>query len=132
MAVRGSAARWCFTLNNPSEEEIRGVQSVPHADCHYAIVGKEVWEQGTPHLQGFLHMKKKQRLSALKKLIPRAHWDKAHGSDEDNENYWSKEGNVILTIGIPVKGNRSDLAGSVAAVAEVSREFSEVYVKCGR
>ena len=139
MAVRGAAAkRWCFTLNNPTEEEVGSVRAWKHSEYHYAIVGKEVGEQGTPHLQGFIHLKKKVRLAALKKVLNRAHWEKARGSDEDNENYCSKDGDIILTIGMPVKGNRSDLAGAVAAVkagrgmSEIAREFSEVYVKYGR
>lgn len=137
--VRESAAkRWCFTLNNYTEQELAKVRGLQPGEFHYAICGKERGEQGTPHLQGFLHFKKKQRLSALKKLFERAHWEKARGSDADNEDYCSKEGEVVLTIGNPVQGNRSDLAGAVAAVkagramAEVAREFSEVYVKYGR
>ncbi|ABI54257.1 replication-associated protein [Finch circovirus] len=130
--------RWCFTLNNPTEEEIERVKNLSPSEYHYAIVGKEKGEQGTPHLQGFLHLKKKQRLKQMKELIPRAHFERARGSDEDNEQYCGKEGDVILTIGVPSKGNRSDLAGAVAAVkagrgmAEVAREFSLAYVRYGR
>ncbi|AKC88560.1 replicase [Zebra finch circovirus] len=130
--------RWVFTLNNPTEQEVESVKSLPPSEYHYAIVGKEKGEQGTPHLQGFLHLKKKVRLNQMKQLIPRAHFEIARGSDEDNEQYCSKEGDVILTIGAPAKGNRSDLAGAVAAVkagrpmTEVAREFSEAYVKWGR
>ncbi|AMS38768.1 replicase [Zebra finch circovirus] len=130
--------RWVFTLNNPTEEEVENVKKLPPSEYHYAIVGKEKGEQGTPHLQGFLHLKKKVRLNQMKQLLPRAHFERARGSDEDNEQYCSKEGDVILTIGAPAAGNRSDLAGAVAAVkagramTEVAREFSEAYVKWGR
>nr|UVZ21334.2 replication-associated protein [Pigeon circovirus] len=133
-----AAKRWCFTLNNPTEEEIKSLDTWLVSDFHYAIVGKEVGEQGTPHLQGFVHLKQKKRLTQLKQLFKRAHWEKARGSDEDNEKYCSKEGNVLLTLGIPAKGNRSDLSEAVAAVkagramAEVARDFSEIYVKYGR
>ncbi|CAC44748.2 replicase [Canary circovirus] len=137
--VRAAAAkRWCFTLNNYTAEEEAKVRALLPGEFHFAICGKERGEQGTPHLQGFLHFKKKQRLSALKKLLARAHWEKARGSDHDNEEYCSKENDVILTIGEPVQGNRSDLAGAVAAVkagrrmVDIAREFSEIYVKYGR
>jgi hypothetical protein len=137
--VRAAAARrWCFTLNNYTEAELAAVKALPPADYHFAICGKEVGDKGTPHLQGFLHFKKKQRLSALKKLLARAHWEKARGSDSDNQEYCCKEGEVILTIGVPVEGNRSDLSDAVVAVkagrgmAEIARDFSEVYVKYGR
>nr|QSX73338.1 replication-associated protein [Pigeon circovirus] len=133
-----AAKRWCFTLNNPTEEEIKSLDTWLVSDFHYAIVGKEVGEQGTPHLQGFVHLKQKKRLTQLKQLLKRAHWEKARGSDDDNEKYCSKEGNVLLTLGIPAKGNRSDLSEAVAAVkagramTEVARDFSEIYVKYGR
>ncbi|ANC97701.1 replication-associated protein [Avian-like circovirus] len=132
------AKRWCFTLNNPTDEEVQKIKDMNPSEYHYAIVGKERGEQGTPHLQGFLHLKCKKRLNQLKEFLARAHWEKARGSDEDNEAYCSKEGEVILTLGMPAKGNRSDLSGAVAAVkagramSEIAREFSEVYVKYGR
>lgn len=108
-------------------------------DYLYAIVGREKGEQGTPHLQGFCHFKARKRLTALKKIFPRAHWEKARGSDKDNEAYCSKEGDVILTLGIPQVTNRtSDYSAAVAAVAagsqlrEVAREYPEVFVRHGR
>lgn len=136
--VRGAAARrWCFTLNNPTEEEIEKVKQLHPEQFKYAIVGMERGEQGTPHLQGFLHLKEKQRLSGMKKLIPRAHFEKALGSDADNEKYCTKEGNVLLTIGAP-QGSRGDLSAAVALVKagskmrEVAREYPEVFVQYGR
>ncbi|ADD62465.1 replication-association protein [Chimpanzee stool avian-like circovirus Chimp17] len=130
--------RWCFTLNNFTDDEVQKVVSLQPDEVHYAIVGRETGAQGTPHLQGYLHLKKKKRLTSMKEFLPRAHWEVARGSDEDNEAYCSKEGDVILTLGIPAKGNRSDLSGAVAAVKagrqmrEIARDFSEVYVKYGR
>ncbi|ABA53822.1 rep protein [Raven circovirus] len=133
-----AAKRWCFTLNNYTDEEVSAVKAWNASEYHYAVVGREKGENGTPHLQGYIHLKKKARLSTLKKLLSRAHWEKARGSDSDNEAYCTKDGDVILTLGMPVEGNRSDLSGAVAAVkagsrmVDIAREFSEVYVKYGR
>nr|QJI53392.1 MAG: replication-associated protein [Circoviridae sp.] len=134
--------RWCFTLNNPTDDDNQLVATALRPDeFHYAIVGREKGEQGTPHLQGYLHFKQKKRLSALKKILPRAHFERARGSDHDNEAYCSKEGDVMLTIGAPVGSNRAnkrELDAAVAAVMsgsdmkKVAREFPVTYVKHGR
>jgi ribosomal protein L32 len=59
----------------------------------YLIAGKEVCPTtGTPHLQGYVVLKQDQRMSAMKKLNPRAHWKIADGSTEQNFVYCSKDG----------------------------------------
>lgn len=59
---------WCFTLNNPTitKEDLQG-KLAPH--CHYVVIGDEVGESGTPHLQGYLELHKKQRLAPVKLLF---------------------------------------------------------------
>ena len=64
-------------------------------ECNYIVYGEEVGEQGTPHLQGFVTFKNSCRLAALKKLIPRAHWEKAI-SKEAAANYCMKEQNYVI------------------------------------
>ncbi|AKO63006.1 replication-associated protein [Beak and feather disease virus] len=130
--------RWCFTLNNPTDGEIEYVRALSPDEFHYAIVGREKGEQGTPHLQGYFHFKNKKRLSALKKMLPRAHFERAMGSDLDNEKYCSKEGDVILTLGIVARDGHRAFDRAVAAVMggskmrDVAREFPDIYVRHGR
>lgn len=63
---------WCFTLNNYTDVEYAGLLSAPH---DYVIIGKEVGENGTPHLQGYIVFLNRKRLAGCKKLSPRAHWE---------------------------------------------------------
>lgn len=84
---RSQAKCWCFTLNNPTEDEW-----LDEDLCTYMIVGNEVGEEGTPHFQGYCMFKKRYQLSALKKLLPRAHWEVAKGSPYQNFEYCSKDG----------------------------------------
>ncbi len=66
----------------------------------YIIIGKEKGDQGTKHLQGFVHFYDKQRMTSVKKIIgPRAHLEKALGSDEDNRKYCGKEGDIFMEDG---------------------------------
>ena len=56
------------------------------------IIGREVGQEGTPHLQGYVIMEKKTTLVEMKKLFPRAHLEVAKGSPEQNKIYCSKDG----------------------------------------
>jgi hypothetical protein len=82
------ARRWCFTLNNWTEEEYEKVKEIK---CEYMIVGKEVGESGTPHLQGYVVFKGQKRQETLKREIPRAHLEVAKGSPTQNYEYCTKE-----------------------------------------
>jgi len=88
---------WCFTLNNYTTEEEEGCRLI---ETVYTIFGKEVGEQGTPHLQGYLRFKNEKSLAQLKKLLPRAHLMIAKGTPSDNRKYCSKDGDVFEK-GIP-------------------------------
>ena len=45
--------RWCFTLNNHTEDESRHIVSfITPANCKFAVVGVEKSTSDTPHLQG--------------------------------------------------------------------------------
>lgn len=46
---------------------------------------------GTPHIQGYIHFKKRHRLSALKTLDSKVHWEKKKGTELEACQYCSKE-----------------------------------------
>jgi hypothetical protein len=81
--------RWCFTVNY-SNEAIACFHDA--ADRAYVIIGREVGENGTPHMQGYITFFKPKRLGACKHIHPTAHWEIARGSTEQNISYCSKEG----------------------------------------
>lgn len=81
---------WCFTLNNYSEEDILCFDNL--GGITYLVYGKEVSSTGTHHLQGYLVLKKPERLSFLKKINSRAHWEPSKKSVVANTRYCSKEG----------------------------------------
>lgn len=84
------AIRWCFTLNNWSEFEYCSICSVIKSHCRLAIIGKEMSESGTPHLQGYIELSKKSRPRSIF-LNKRIHWEKSKGTKDDNMAYCSKE-----------------------------------------
>lgn len=69
----------CWTLNNYvlQEDPNEPPASTLEFDCWdqitYNVYGREVGENGTPHLQGYTEFKTGVRFSAIKKLLPNAH-----------------------------------------------------------
>jgi len=86
---------WCFTINNYTAEETADLESWLTKGVTYIAYGKELGEKKTPHLQGFLHCQKKQRLSFCKGLNAKAHWEPMRGSLLQNEKYCSKQSELI-------------------------------------
>lgn len=94
------AFRWCFTLNNYTENEYNDILKYSSNSSKIYIIGKEIGENNTPHLQGYINLKTKSRLTALKKLNKRIHWEKVKGSEEQNLAYCSKDGNFITNAAL--------------------------------
>jgi len=92
--------RWCFTLNNWNDDDLKSISSISSKNCKVCIIGSEVGEQGTPHLQGYIEFKTKSRpLSVF--TNKKIHWEKSKGNLQDNITYCSKEGNVVFSLGCP-------------------------------
>lgn len=90
--------RWCFTLNNYKSEDVEKIKLVSSNSSKYWLFGFEVGEKGTPHLQGYVELKKKARLTEIKKLydIKEIHWEKCKGKRESNLNYCTKDKHYYL------------------------------------
>lgn len=67
------------------------------------IFGKEVGKNGTPHLQGYVYSKSRIRWTVFKKAFPRAHFEIAKGTPEQNIEYCSKEDENPFEKGKPPK-----------------------------
>lgn len=97
---------WCFTVNNPIESDAVLLQEAWERDAiEYLVTGHEVGEEGTPHLQGYVIMKKRLRLTSMKKLLPRAHLECANGTPEQASAYCKKEDSFQEWGTIPVPKN---------------------------
>ena len=97
------AKRWAFTLNNWTKDEFSSIVPVFQATCSVAIIGSEVGDGGTPHLQGYCEFKSKRRPKSL--MCDRIHWEKCKGNRDANVRYCSKEKNVVFSLGLPSPPN---------------------------
>lgn len=94
--------RWCFTLNNWTEDEKS--QLIMYFQGASYIIGDEICPSTkTPHLQGYVEFKNQKCFSALKKINPRISWRHAKGNKEQNITYCSKETNYTSNFPIPRK-----------------------------
>lgn len=111
-----------FTINNPTEAPV-----FP-SGCQYAYQ-LEQGEQGTKHYQGYVVFSKQQRLSALSKLLPRAHWENRKGTHEQALAYVTKEDTrlepPVSTFVDRQPGARSDLSAARSIVLG-KRSWAEV------
>lgn len=80
---------YCFTLNNPTQDEEEAVLALP---CIYVCYGREVGDSGTPHLQGYIHFKDGKSLASVKKMMPRAHLEARKGTVDQAVDYCKKDG----------------------------------------
>lgn len=97
---------WCFTLNNYTDEEKKELKTTK---CRYIILGYEKGECGTPHIQGFIQFEQPQRLTALKKINKRAHWEIMKGTVEQAVNYCKKDEIFEEKGTYTITGQRNDL-----------------------
>lgn len=89
--------RWCFTLNlkDKNEEEAIKIYSSYSSNikpfCKYFIYQLEKGTDGHVfHLQGYLELLEKSRLTAMKKIDEKAHWEPSKASRTANLAYCSK------------------------------------------
>ena len=78
-----------LTLNNYSVEEEETIRNAP---CAYMLFGRERGDEGTPHLQGYVHFKNEKSFKQLKALMPRAHVEARKGTIQQAIEYCQKEG----------------------------------------
>lgn len=106
---------WCFTLNNYSFDEENLVYSLSwERDLVYVVVGKEIGESGTPHLQGYIYNQNKKSLGQVKNLLERAHWEAQKGTFEQAINYCKKDGDYFEYGEIPKTPKQKGSSGGVA------------------
>lgn len=104
---------WCFTINNPTEDDWRQMKEI---ECRYICYAPEIGDNGTPHIQGYVMFNSPRHLSALKKIMPRAHLEYRRGTHDQARlyivgDYKGKPLNADFTERgtPPEQGKRSDL-----------------------
>ena len=106
---------WCFTVNNFSEDEFTQLHSTFKSmkGVKYTI-GKEIGEKcKTPHLQGYVRFPNGKSFNAVRKIIPRAHIEGAHGDDSANYSYCAKGQDFVSNMNIDSQSSRDALVAQI-------------------
>lgn len=94
--MNSRAKNWAFTINNYITDDLERLEDLGRRvgqDIQYMILGKEVGEEGTPHLQCYVQFMNRLRMSQVKNFVgARAHVEVARGSPNQNYIYCSKDG----------------------------------------
>lgn len=135
---------WCFTINNPTEDDeqrlealrkacgssvdrgegerpsdVYGVDSLRPRYCVYQL---ERGTAGTLHYQGFLYSADKLGRRRIAKVFPRAHLEVAKGTPEQVRDYCTKDDTRVAPPceagTLPQQGKRNDLVAAAALAKE--------------
>lgn len=96
--------KWFFTFNNYSNDDIRDLETCFKSlqGCKY-VFQEEIGSEGTPHLQGQIHLAKAMRWSEFK-LSKKIHWEKTRNENKAI-NYCRKldtrNGKIYTNMKIP-------------------------------
>lgn len=105
------ARGFVFTINNyTDEDEAYFTTDKCKKQVKYYIYGYEIAPTtGTKHIQGYIYFHNQKKFKELKKIMPKAHIEIAHGSVEQNIAYTSKDENIKEFGEKPEIGKRNDL-----------------------
>jgi len=125
----------CFTCNNYSEDQYDQIIGL---DCwRYVVIGKEVGDEGTPHLQGYGMLIRQMRDSQLRKLLEGCHIEPRKGTHVQAYDYCIKDGKYEERGTPPRQGKRTDLDDAIATLKEhgckrVAEDHPREYIKFSR
>jgi len=138
-----SAKNWCFTLNNPTEQETAKLLSYEDDDVrtgaaitYIVFQYEEAPTTGTPHYQGYVQFAQRKRHTYLERVIsPRMTHKVAKGNAAQNKVYCTKEESRLdgpWEFGTPTggQGKRTDIAEFVNRAKQgriERRELIETY-----
>lgn len=132
---------WCFTLNNYTKIEYEFLSSSfsNESERYFYIIGKEVGANGTPHLQGYISLKdRNKKFRPLPKFgvfrgqndnkKQAIHFERARGSKKQNYDYCSKDGDFISNIDVdPYNTLRKKYENLKEQVYKIQDKIDEVF-----
>lgn len=144
MAPQSRGKAWCFTLNNPTSAEVELLHATAElAVCSYMILGNEVGESGTPHIQGYVEFTQRKTLGRVKDLLGRrTHVEPRRGTGQQAAAYCRKDGDYREFGSAPTggQGTRNDINEFVAFIQgcetrptmrECIQAYPSLYVRAG-
>lgn len=121
--------QWCFTLNNPTIP-IQELLDVLKVHCDYVVIGDELSSTGTPHYQGYIDLKKKQRITTVSLLFApsKPHLEsKSNNSTPFQAAEYCKKDAKYVEFGIPPKaGQKKNPSKSLNMICSAIKDGSTI------
>ena len=131
---------WCWTINNYDDALERDLATLVDASrCVYLTYGREVGENGTNHLQGFVYFKNAVRLNTVRCTVSlRGHYEVMRGNFEQAILYCHKDGEFVEFGEKPMSAKRKgeleaerwNNAKQLAISGNIDDIDSDIYVRC--
>ncbi len=96
---------WCFTWFEPSDDKKIVLTTVLKPLCKILVFQEEKGESGRAHFQGVCSLKKKQRFTAMKKILEGAHFERCKSLKKSILYCQKTEGRISepFVIGVKIK-----------------------------
>jgi len=104
MLYKGKSRGWCFTINNDVWSDLMDILSM---NFRYLIIGFEIGEEGTPHIQGYVLFHSPLSGPTVQRKMPRAHVEPSRGSVKQASEYCAKDGDFYEFGERPHQGGAS-------------------------
>ncbi len=133
-----ASKRFVFTVNNYTQNDVDKLRSIEVGQVDYLVFGKEVGDNNTPHLQGYVQFVKAVRFKTVKEAInERAHVEKAKGNPKQASDYCKKDGDFYELGTIKAQGRRTDLKDMAADLevlthSEMVEKYADKYIRSKR
>lgn len=105
---------WCFTINNPTDDDLKDIKSWQTRGASYVIFQIECVT--TEHIQGYAEFTESLTLGSVRQYSRRAHWEPRRGTQSDAITYCTKaESRIVGPVELGVRsqqGKRTDLESS--------------------
>jgi len=125
--LQTKARSFVFTVNNYTNEIVEYLMSLQKG-VKYMIVGAEVGEKGTPHLQGYVMFSSPRSVKGIVNVL-KGHVEVARGTPQQNIAYCSKEKILFETGERPIgQGKRTDIA-EVKELVKAGAPLLEIWEK---
>jgi hypothetical protein len=130
------STNWCFTINNYTE---LNYEKCFESNAKFLVVGKEIGESGTPHLQGFAVFESKKSLAQVKEQFgDSAHCEICKGTVEQNVLYCTKDGDFREQGTRPISNKRKgelekerwEHAKQLALEGKIDEIEGNIYLRC--
>jgi len=138
--VMAKKRSFAFTWNNYTSENVVFIKQYITDNARYGCFGKEIGEEGTPHLQGYIQFENPRSMKKLIKDLKGCHIEICKGNKKQNIDYCSKTDPDFWSYGDPsCQGERTDLRELVRDIltgelklSNILREDPFVYHQYGR